>query len=191
MAEPLINFDCPQCGQNLSAALANAGASFPCPSCRTSVSVPRPPPQPRVVLAERAKNQLRDYDGKFTARDEDDPDDDEPGRGTIVQKSEAFGAGGLLQLLGLAALIFGWWSLIGIAIGLTLLIWGGRISYVYRCSLCANKVTDRNVRVCPSCRAPLSGLQKQSQVFGCLLLLVLVAAIIAILVGLYHQGILK
>ena len=57
-----VNFDCPQCGQNIDAPAAMIGLTVPCPNCRNPMSVPdrqggpprSPPPEPAKSATEDA-----------------------------------------------------------------------------------------------------------------------------------------
>jgi hypothetical protein len=48
-----LKFECPSCGQHLSATRVQIGVTAPCPNCNTAVTVPKtstlpdPPPAPR------------------------------------------------------------------------------------------------------------------------------------------------
>jgi hypothetical protein len=42
-----LKFECPACGQHISATPAHIGVTAPCPNCNTAVTVPNPSPQPQ------------------------------------------------------------------------------------------------------------------------------------------------
>jgi hypothetical protein len=69
---------------------------------------------------------------------------------TKIKKGEIFGVGALIQLIGVVVcfLIFP----IGLIVGILLLIVGGRMAYVWKCSECRGKV-DKHASVCQHCRA--------------------------------------
>ena len=53
-----INFDCPQCNQNLDAPPDMAGETIECPACQESIVIPAPPSaapagKKRVVLKKK------------------------------------------------------------------------------------------------------------------------------------------
>lgn len=102
----------------------------------------------------------------------------------IGKDSESFGTGCLIQLLGLALPVVGFvlgamlgsalgdrtlgnvglvlgasGGLIGAAAGLlgmvALLIVGSQKARFWRCTNCMNRVIDKQVRLCPTCHAPL------------------------------------
>jgi hypothetical protein len=47
-----LKFNCPACGQHISATPAEIGVTAPCPNCKAVVTVPNPstslPPSPRI-----------------------------------------------------------------------------------------------------------------------------------------------
>jgi hypothetical protein len=70
--------------------------------------------------------------------------------GKIKTKSESFGIGCLLQLIGLAVI---WFFPIGTLIAVCLLIMGHTASRYPVCSECAIKLNSRGVKICPACKA--------------------------------------
>jgi uncharacterized CHY-type Zn-finger protein len=72
-------------------------------------------------------------------------------RAQIIKKSEFAGAGALVQILGVLACF----TLVGIIIGIPLLIIGSNMSKKFLCGDCRNKLTGKDVRVCPVCKASL------------------------------------
>jgi hypothetical protein len=42
-----LKFECPKCGQHISATPAQIGVTAPCPNCNTAVTVPNPSPHPQ------------------------------------------------------------------------------------------------------------------------------------------------
>ena len=72
--------------------------------------------------------------------------------GRVVKKSKFFGVGFWIQLAGLALLFL---FPLGTIAGIILII-GGQFGYSsLRCSNCQNPVDNRQIKVCPSCRAIL------------------------------------
>lgn len=69
---------------------------------------------------------------------------------TIKSKSEFIGIGCVVQLV---ALGFIWLFPIGTIIAIILLIVGGRMAIKLACSECGNTVSNKQVKVCPSCQA--------------------------------------
>jgi len=93
----------------------------------------------------------------------------ESGTGTAVRKIENFGTGcapqALGALTGAAALAYGlnhhnpvvlfWAVVLGTALIVVGLIVGRRLSTRWSCSLCGNPIHGPEVKLCPTCRAPL------------------------------------
>ena len=69
------------------------------------------------------------------------------------RKTEMAGAGCLIQAVGLVALVF---FPIGTFIGVILLVYGSMKSTYFICSHCGNRLSDKNVKICPTCHAQLS-----------------------------------
>ena len=69
------------------------------------------------------------------------------------RKSEMAGVGCLIQAIGLVLLFF---FPIGTFIGVILLIYGSMKSVYWVCSNCGNRLADKNVKMCPTCKARLS-----------------------------------
>lgn len=63
---------------------------------------------------------------------------------------QSAGAGCLLQLLGLGIV---WVFPIGTVLGIVLFLGGSMASRRFVCSNCRNRLTDRQVKVCPTCGA--------------------------------------
>lgn len=71
-----------------------------------------------------------------------------------IKKGEFLGAGAAVQAAGLVACFFAFpFGIIG---GIALLIIGGRMAIVYKCSECAKKV-DREAKVCAHCGSEFTG----------------------------------
>lgn len=78
-----------------------------------------------------------------------------------IQKTEFVGNGCLIQGLGIVlgvALAFlmplGW--LFGLLVAIGMFIAGSRISIVWVCGNCRNKLDSQDVRICPTCKAEIS-----------------------------------
>jgi hypothetical protein len=56
-----LRFECPRCGQHLSATPAQIGLTAPCPNCNAAVTVPKtstlphPPPAPGQIKVRKKK----------------------------------------------------------------------------------------------------------------------------------------
>jgi hypothetical protein len=56
-----LRFECPRCGQHLSATRSQIGVTAPCPNCNAAVTVPKtstlphPPPAPRQTKFQEKK----------------------------------------------------------------------------------------------------------------------------------------
>jgi rubrerythrin len=136
-----LKFECPTCGQHISATPAQIGVTAPCPNCNTAVTVPNlstlppslpPLPQPQSPLAANTA----------TARKR--------------RKSEFLGKGALVQLLAIAlffvvAPFAG--GLVAFILALILFVIGSSMSSSWICGACGNKLSDKNVKVCPTCRS--------------------------------------
>ena len=71
----------------------------------------------------------------------------------IVSKYKAAGGGCLVQLVGFIACFIAF--PVGLFIGIALLVVGGRMARYPACGNCGNRLEDRDVRICPVCRATL------------------------------------
>lgn len=81
------------------------------------------------------------------------PQEDRP-TARIVKRTEFAGAGAAVQAVGVlfCFLLFP----VGLVVGITLLVIGGRMAIVHRCSECAEKV-QKEAKVCAHCRARFVG----------------------------------
>ena len=75
-----------------------------------------------------------------------------------IKKTEFIGKGCFIQGLGLLCPFIGLVAgvpgfLVGLLAGLALLLYGSRQSVVWKCGDCRNNLADRDVRVCPVCKA--------------------------------------
>jgi hypothetical protein len=68
----------------------------------------------------------------------------------IKRKSEIAGIGCLFQGIGLLLLFFFPW---GTLAGVGLLLWGSWNATKFICSECGNRVDNRQVKLCPACKA--------------------------------------
>lgn len=71
----------------------------------------------------------------------------------IISKRQTSGTGIILELLGFILLFF---FPIGTIIGIAFLVYGFNQSKKNVCSECGNKVDDRDVKICPVCKASFS-----------------------------------
>lgn len=74
---------------------------------------------------------------------------------TKVKRTEFAGAGCLLQGLGLVLSFF--WFPVGLVVGVGLFVFGSLRSSYWACGHCRNRLSDREVRICPACHATLLG----------------------------------
>jgi len=67
-----LKFECPKCGQHISATPAQIGVTAPCPNCNTAVTVPNPSPQPpsppAASTATAKKRRKSEFLGKGASR---------------------------------------------------------------------------------------------------------------------------
>jgi hypothetical protein len=61
----------------------------------------------------------------------------------------------LIQGVGLLVIIFGFWLIFPIFIGLALIFVGGRMAIKYICPQCKNRLPGRGMTMCPVCRCGL------------------------------------
>jgi hypothetical protein len=109
-----FKFECPACGQHLSATPAQIGVTAPCSNCKAAVTVPNPSPHPQSPPPQPIPKSP-------------------PVKASIKRKSSLAGIGCLLQGLGLVCLALAFVSiknLIGPVVfgllGLWLLFYGGQ-----------------------------------------------------------------
>jgi DNA-directed RNA polymerase subunit RPC12/RpoP len=136
-----IEFECPSCRQHLSATGDQTGTTAACPNCDTPVAIPNttmlPPPVP--VPAELQTSPVS--------------------QGTIAQKrrsSEFRGKGALVQLLAVVLffLIASYTGgLSALVVAATLFFIGSYMSMSWVCGTCGNKLSHKNVEMCPTCRS--------------------------------------
>jgi hypothetical protein len=136
-----FKFECPTCGQHISATPEQIGGTGPCPNCNTTVTVPNastlppsrphsPPPQ-SPPTANTATTRKR-------------------------RKSEFLGKGALVQLLaiGLFFVVIPFAGLlVAFILALILFVIGSSMSSSWICGACGNKLSGKNVKVCPTCRS--------------------------------------
>lgn len=135
---PMALIACPECKREIS------DKATACPHCGCPI-VASPPP---VMVASQIPPQLPQQQASPTVR------------AKIVKQSSSFGAGCMVQALGLVSLLCALLTIFsGIGpfifgpIGVLLLIWGGRLAIWLECSACGSKIAHRRVSICPSCRA--------------------------------------
>lgn len=148
---PDIRFKCPKCTQSLEAPEELAGQLIDCPTCKETIEVPihrRPtkttaPPPPIPLVSQPPSPQQR------------------PAIGRKIKKGEFVGVGAAVQAVGCLAFLVGillcttvlgmLFGILGIIIGLLLLIIGRRMAIKWLCSNCGNKLSGKEVRICPVC----------------------------------------
>ncbi len=69
------------------------------------------------------------------------------------RKTEMAGVGCLIQTIGFVSLFF---FPIGTFLGVILLIYGSMKSTYFTCSNCGNRLSDKNVKICSTCKASFS-----------------------------------
>lgn len=69
-------------------------------------------------------------------------------------KSEFAGVGALIQAVGIGLMFF--WFPIGLFIGILFLLIGSSMAVYKICSNCGNKLVNKEVKVCPTCKASFS-----------------------------------
>ena len=149
---PDIHFECPKCTQPLDAPEELARQLIDCPTCKETIEVPirsrpinttAPPPPPIPPVSQPPSPQQR------------------PAVGRKIKKGEFVGVGAAVQAVGCLAILVGivlcttvfgmLFGFVGIIIGLLLLIIGGRMAIKLVCSNCRNKLSGKEVRICPVC----------------------------------------
>lgn len=78
-----------------------------------------------------------------------------------IKKAEFVGKGCLVQGLGVLCPCVGLMAgtigmMVGLVGGLGLLLYGRRLSIVWRCGNCKNAIMDGEVAICPVCKASLT-----------------------------------
>lgn len=153
-----IHFECPKCGQTLEAPEESANELIECPTCKETIQVPvrsrstettAPPPPPIPPVSQPASPQQG------------------PPIGSKIKKGEFVGVGAAVQAVGCLAFLVGivlcttvlgiLFGVVGIIIGLLLLIIGGRMAIKLICSNCGNKLSGKEVRICPVCHCQFDG----------------------------------
>jgi len=81
-----FKFECPACGQHLSATPAQIGVTAPCPNCKAAVTIPSPSPHPQSQPPQPIRQSP-------------------PVKASIKRKSSLAGVGCLLQGLGAVCLV--------------------------------------------------------------------------------------
>lgn len=105
------------------------GEMILCPHCGLSLVLTVPGYQDKQAKVQSAAPQIKT--GKIKS-----------GRKTS--------AGGLIiEIIGLSLCL----TVVGAIIGIPLIILGGRMSVVKKCSCCGNEIFDKGVKICPSCSA--------------------------------------
>jgi hypothetical protein len=136
-----LKFECPKCGQHISATPAQIGVTAPCPNCNTAVTVPNvstlPPSLPLSLQPQS-------------------PPAANTATATKRRKSEFLGKGALVQLLAIGLFFvltpFAGW-LVAFILAFILFVIGSSMSSSWICGACSNKLSDKNVKVCPTCRS--------------------------------------
>ena len=123
---------CVHCGGPMAFPPELQGQNIVCPHCNILTTLGQPAKAPATPFHPGLY-------GKSTA--------------SIKSKSEFVGMGCLVQLIGLGVI---WVFPVGTVVGILLLIIGGRMAIKLICSQCGNPVTNKQVKICPSCQAAFS-----------------------------------
>ena len=81
------------------------------------------------------------------------PPGDAPLTARRLRKQEFAGIGCVLEAIGLLLLFL---FPIGTVIGVVLLVYGSQKASFWVCDNCHNRLTDKEVRICPVCKATLT-----------------------------------
>lgn len=149
---PDIKFNCPACKQSLEAPPDMAGQLIDCPTCKGAIEIPFPP---KPVVTPSASRPVAPTP-RPAPRLQPAPPPPQPATqqtAYIKKKTEVVGIGCLVQGLGLV-LCFLFFP-IGLIAGLIVLVIGGRMAIKLVCSACGNKLEDKEVKICPVCKAAL------------------------------------
>ncbi len=129
-----LKFECPTCGQHISATRAQIGVTAPCPNCNASITVPNASTLPsRLPVSPQPQEPAQTADIL---------------RAQKKRKGEFAGSGAAVQAIGLL-LCF---TIVGTIIGIPLLIIGGRMAVKLICSHCGNQTT-KEAKICSTCGA--------------------------------------
>jgi len=148
-----LKFECPTCGQHISATPAEIGVTGPCPHCNTAVTVPNvstlppslpPSPQPQSPPVAQVAAPVHSP----------------PVKASIKKASSIAGVGCAIQGLGLVCVVLAIVTIKTVVgpvifgvLGLWLLFYGGRKASWLECSACGGKLSHRRVSLCPHCNA--------------------------------------
>ncbi|HEX3856682.1 MAG TPA: hypothetical protein VHY30_05225 [Verrucomicrobiae bacterium] len=85
----------------------------------------------------------------------------QPANGRKIKKGEFIGVGAAIQAFGIVSIILGFvfgekasgsdYALVCIILGVLLLIIGGRMAFKWICFNCGNKISGKEVKICPVC----------------------------------------
>ena len=145
-------FNCPSCKQSLEAPSDMAGQLVDCPSCSESIEVPLPPRAPVRANAQPPQTPPP----RPAPQSHPVPTPSHPASqpsAFIKKKSEFAGVGALVQAVGLVVCFL--FFPFGIFVGIIVILIGSRMAIKHVCSACGNKVEDKDVRICPVCKAAL------------------------------------
>ena len=160
---------CRSCGWNVQFARERTGETVPCPNCNSELLLVAerralPPPKASQQLSSPNLMPCPDCGREVSTRAEscpgcglplkpskNDPSPVELTRfGRIKTKSESFGVGCLLQLIGLVVI---WFFPIGTIAAICLFVMGSAAARYPVCSECGIKLNSRDVRICPACKS--------------------------------------
>jgi hypothetical protein len=124
----LSNFRCPKCNAALELEGVSEGEIIDCPQCTMAFELQT---QKKVMrVAPKPQNLVR-----------------------MKRKAELIGKGCFVQGVGLILCFL--FSPFGLIAGICILVVGGRMAYKLTCGSCGNKIEDKDVKMCPVCKANL------------------------------------
>ena len=131
---PLFDMDylrmiCGSCGGSIEFPRDSKGLESPCPHCGQNILLWAEDVQPGSSFKQHQ----------------------------IQKKNEIIGVGCLVQGIGLLVIIFGFFWIFPIFIGIILLVIGSRMAVKYVCPQCKNPLAGKDVRICPVCKCDLHG----------------------------------
>lgn len=162
---PDIHFECPRCAQTLDAPEELANQLFECPMCKETIEVPtRSRLSPPVAQSPMPAPPTLSQPVSPAPTLPPSSQQQRPSTAHQVKKSEFVGIGAAVQAVGCLAFLGGavlcttvlgvLFGIVGIIIGLLLLIIGGRMAIKLVCSNCGNKLSGKEVKICPVCHLP-------------------------------------
>jgi hypothetical protein len=136
-----LKCSCDHCGGHIEFPIESSNKIVFCPHCKLPTTLPGPPNPSASPLplpfdlwipakTQASKSELITY-------------------GHIKPKTEFFGWGGFVQLLGICVL---WWFPLGTVVGIILVGVGHVLSKKTLCSQCGTTIANRDAKLCPTCQ---------------------------------------